>query len=204
MTGFVANRVSGRKLAWLSLFGVAICIVFLFLRSFGIIPRTVITRFKDGAWVKMHSESLTCLVEIKTKRGKGSTLILAQDWCDGPMLMIPSTNEDVFYCVYDYDVDFQLLRINLNQPFHALPSNGPMSTVVIRSGCGVNRVLKTDNAAWQYVGGVLEEMPPREYKRAVLEGLDLVVYRLTTDQKFLADSILHKFGGQGQYPGDPY
>ena len=209
MSGSATTRKNRRRFIWVVLFGAAAYSVFLFLQSFAVIPRSVTTKFPGGAWARMHSGSLikdnsTCEIEISTKGAKSSTVVLGQDWFDVPMLIIPSTNESVFYCVYDYDIDFQLLKFDLSQPFHALPSNNPMSAAVISATCGVERVRKVDGEDWRLVGTALQQMPSHEYKRQVLRGLDLIFFRVTTGQKFLSDSILHNFGGQGQYSGEPF
>jgi hypothetical protein len=184
-------------------YGLGILAVALLLLS---IPRTIRVPLKDGGSVSFNQPSLimsifgsTSTVKICPKTGPTNYVDLEQDWFDGPCMVLPSTNTNVFFCIYDHDVDWQLIRIDVSQPFQTIPA-GPVSGHVFHSTCKIERVLKQDTNDWNFVAATLEKMPSKQYKDQSV-GINLLVYRLRTSQSYLAASM-RDFGDQGMYPGD--
>lgn len=169
------------------------------------IHRKINVVFENGGSVKMIAASIlgsrsgsTCRIEIDSKSGKHARLDLFQDWSGGPTMVIPTTNENVFLCIYDYDVDFQLLRIDLSKKYRPLAASVFLKANVLHSDCEVTRVLKTDTNDWSIAVATIQRMPVRQYRRGV-NGLELGIFSLHTTQKTLL-KILRNFGDQGQYP----
>jgi hypothetical protein len=129
------------------------------------------------------------------------SLDMSQDFFDSPIIVIPSPNDDVFLCIYYYDVDTQLFKIDLSKGSKALPNGSILSAIILASNCKVERVLKDDTNDWALAANALEQMSGGQFKRVSIPSLDLVVFHKYYSQKLLAASM-HNFGDQGQYPGD--
>ena len=187
-----------------------IAVVFLLcILAIVTIHRKIDVKFKNGGTAKIRAASILasvfgskCTIEIKSISGKHAEIALLQAWFDGPFMVIATTNENIFLCIYDHDVDFQLLRIDLSQKFQPLKANDFCKGIVIASDCKIARVLKADTDDWAIAVATIQQMPAGQYRRAV-SGLELGFCSLHTTQKTLLDS-LRNFGDQGQYPGDVY
>src|SRR5450756_40449 len=116
----------------------AACLSFVFLAL--VMPLRTDTQLANGDLIQVRSPSAlesfnvaTCSIYIKTKSGTDARIKLSQSWYDLPFMVIPSTNPGVFYCLYDYDTDFQLLKIDTNRKFSQPPKNKVMSANILDS-----------------------------------------------------------------------
>ena len=100
------------------------------------------------------------------------------------------------FCIYDNDIDWQVLRIDSDKPFSKIPRDNPITSVVLRSTCKVERVLRGETNDWTLIASSVERMDPRRFKSQALSFVGLV-----TNQKQIANSM-RNFGDQGQYSGD--
>jgi len=142
----------------------------------------------------------SCEIEIRTSSKGVAKIVLYQDFWDSPIIVIPTTNANVFFCVFDYDVDTQLLRIDLNEPFDAGAKSSFIKGNVLFSTCKIERVSTHDNAAWEAACVTLQGMPDVEYKREAT-GLDLLLFYTQIDRQSLM-AVLKNRGSQGLYGRD--
>ena len=159
-----------KTLKILGLLGIAF---FLFIVLVLTVHRKVDVAFPNGGSVKMRAASILesiggskCEIEIKSRSDKAAQLTLRQDWFDGPLMVIETTNKNVFLCVYDHDVDFQLLRIDLDQKFVVPPPQVVMSSSILTSTCKIERVPKGDVADWAEAAAAIQQMSAGRYRRA--------------------------------------
>ena len=169
--------------------------------------RTVDT---DTARFKVSSASLLasikgskCTIEYSNTNGQSASIDLAQTFLEFPILLLPITNGDFFFCVYYNDIDIQLIRFNPRLPFSALPHDNPIRSDVIASTCDVERVPKGSTNDWAFVASALKAMSHKQFEGQSIPILDLVVYRKFFKQSELVTCISN-YGDQGQYPGDVY
>jgi hypothetical protein len=172
-----------------------------------VIHKTIDIPLIGGGSIRLTQPSVLELVFKSTSTmafnsgpGKEDIVILRRDYFDSPVIVIPSTKSNLFFCVYDNDVDWQLIRVDVSGQFRPLPRTNPLCDVVQFATCKIERVLKTDTNDWNLVAIALEKMSETEYKDQSL-GLNLFGYRVRADRKKLAASM-RNFGDQGQYPGD--
>jgi len=171
------------------------------------ISRTIRVPLADGGYVSFPQCSLigtffssNCIITFSPKQGKIDSVDLVQDYFDGPVMVMPSTNTNVFFCIYDGDVDWLVIKIDVSQEFHQIPRESPIHNLVRGSTCKIQRVRRVDTNDWDFVADALEKMPSKQFKDQSA-GLDLLVYRLRNSQKDLAASLRNGVNG-GQYADD--
>ena len=165
-----------------------------------LLPQHIDTTLKTGGLIAVKAPSFlvsaaggTCVISIKLKSGIMAQVDLVQGLLHTPLIVIPSTDENIFYCIYDHDTDFQLLKFDLNHTFHPLAKDEAMSSSILNSSCEVYRVKKVDTNDWVAAAEVLQEMSPDEYNRQVIGGLRLGLFRIHTDRTVVLNS-LRNFG----------
>jgi hypothetical protein len=171
------------------------------------IPRTIRVPLKDGGSIIFTQHCLipamifgaTSEVRIYPKTGPTNYVDLEEDWFHGPCMVLPSTNTNIFFCIYDHDVDWQLIRIDASQPFQTIPG-GPLTGHVLRSTCKIERVLRQDTNDWNFVSTTLEKMPSKQYEDQSAK-VTLLYYRTRYSQENLV-ADMRDFGSLGMYDGD--
>ena len=172
------------------------------------IPRTIRVPLKDGGQVSFVQPSLigkffcsNCTITFSPREGKTNSVKLAQDYFDGPMMVLASTNTNVFFCIYDYDVDLLIIRIDLSQEFVPLRPKSPLQYVLLGSTCKIERVRSYESNDLYFVADALEKMPSRQFKDQSV-GLNLLVYRLRNSKGSLAKEICAEFSNNSRYEDD--
>jgi hypothetical protein len=141
-----------------------------------------------------------CTIIINSGSAGSGRVDLLQSFSESPVIVIPSTVSNVFFCVYDNDVDWQLLKIDLGQPFTTLPPENPMRSKVLYSTCRIERVRKAETNDWNAVAAALDKMPAEQFRNQSVS-FNFVVYRAHYSQKQIVASMRNS-GDQGQYEGD--
>jgi hypothetical protein len=184
--------------------GLGMLVVVVLLAS---IPRTIRVPLKDGGEVSFPQPSLigkffssSSTITFRPKQGKINSMDLEEDVFEGPAMVLSSTNTNVFFCIYDHDTDWLMIKIDLSQEFQPLSPQNPMHSHVLRSTCKIERVRRVDTNDWYFAAAALEKMPSKQFKDQSA-GLDLLVYRLRNNQKDLAASMRNNCDS-GQYEDD--
>jgi hypothetical protein len=190
-----------KRIAFIAI-GLLLCVI-----AIASVHRTVKVVFKGGGAAELKPASLLasifgakCVIAIESISGKKATIDLLQDRFNGPLTVVATTNENIFLCIYNYDVDIQILRIDLTQKFHTLQTGDFLLGTVLESTCKVDRVKRGDSNDWNTAVAGLKQMTSKEYKQEAT-GLDLGLFRIQTNQGRLLAS-LRNFGDQGIYPDD--
>jgi hypothetical protein len=193
---------------WQKYVAAAVCgLVILVALTVVFFPRSITMPMKGGYVVRIvpapyyrivtHIVTSTkCVIYFDSSSSPSNTVELAEAYFNSPILVVQSTNVNTFWCIYDNDVDWQLLRINPTHPFRPIPKHNPIQSLVLRSTCEVERVVKADTNDWEFVAATLESMSSSQYVAASIH-LPFIV----TSQKDLVTSLRH-FGDQGQYDGE--
>jgi hypothetical protein len=172
--------------------------------------RSVLIPLKGGGSVTMTQPSVfeglfdsKTTIKFDPNTGEPGNVELLHSFFCSPVIVIPSTNANVFLCVYDDDVDWQLIRIDLSQKFQGVPRESPLHSIVLHSTCKIERVMKSDSDTndWNMAAATLAKMPANQFRNQSMN-LNFGVYRLPYDQKQLVAS-LRTFRDHGLYPGDP-
>lgn len=173
-----------------------------------VMPLRIDRLLSSGDLIEVTSPSVlesfsvtTCSIQIKSKSGTGAKLELLQSWYDLPFMVIPSTNKNLFYCVYDHDTDFQLLKIDVSSNFSRPPRNAVMSANIVNSTCEVYRVKPSETGEWTNAARIIQAMSPYQFRHQAIGGLRLGFCRIPTSQKYIVDCMFN-CGNQGAGYGD--
>jgi hypothetical protein len=157
-------------------------------------------------WGVIHSTSSSllryiprdkCILKFVSNEGVINQVTFHQDFFRSPILIIPSTRTNTFFCVYDNDVNWQLIRIDLGQQFRPLPQESPLRNRVLQSTCAIDRVSKQDFGTWTFVAETLENSNASNYG----EWITCPGFPLRGNRKKLVASI-RNCGDAGIYPGE--
>src|SRR5690349_11664193 len=95
---------------------------------------------KDGGRVRIVPASFLgtfresrCLVTYTPKGGRGGTIALLETRIEWPVMVIPSTETNVLLCLYNFDMDLRLLRIDTEKKFTPFLPDSPLRFVVRES-----------------------------------------------------------------------
>ena len=137
-----------------------------------------------------------CEIHIETTSGKKANLTLYEGILDLPVIVLPLSSNGCIG-VYDYDVDFQLLKIDVSQPFQPMMSKLFVKSIVRNSSCKFDRVENGDTATWEAARIALQQLPAKDYKKQAA-GFNLLFCTARTGQQTLVEE-LKKYSYQG-YP----
>jgi hypothetical protein len=187
---------------------VAACALLCCILFVGTHDRDINIKLHSGCSIRIRRACLfgsirnkKCTLTLKSGTGLVGNVELLQPFCKAPIIVFPSTNDETFLCVYDNDVDIQLLRINLKKGFRPFSAINILRPLVPFSTCQVDRVMKTDTSDWAFAAATLERMSTEEFRCQSVPSLDLVLFRKYVDQKELA-AAMHNCGNQGIYDGE--
>lgn len=173
--------------------------------------RRIDMTFKSGMHVRITTASFAgetcgdsrCSLTFDSKKGKVGHVDLLQTFWECPIIVVPSTNENIFYLLYDNDVDTQLLMVDTSKPFQPPPHRSLLSRIVVDSPWYVARVPwgmgKWDDSDWGFVSSALVHMPVKQFRRQSVPNLDFIFFCVYSDQQGLAASM---HNDQPMYPGD--
>lgn len=177
------------------------CVLFM-LYGF-VMPLRVKTQVASGDLIEIKSpsalqsfNSAKCSIEIKSKSGASARIELLQSWYDLPFLVVALTNHGIFYCIYDHDTDWQLLKIDVNRAFDRPAMNQVMSANILASTCKIERLRPSEKRDWTNVAAMVQMLPSKQYRHQVIGGLRIGCFRIPTPQMNVVGSML-KYGEQG-------
>ena len=89
-------------------------------------------------------------------------LIIWQGPFAGPVLLIPAHRTNVFLCLYDYDVDYRLLRIDTSRPFRALLEGVTLRKILFASTWDIQ---EGDSADWEDLVAYLQQLSTHSFEQ---------------------------------------
>jgi hypothetical protein len=151
------------KKVLLGTLGIAALAVGLFLI---LPPPTVSSNLPDGISVRVEPRSLVrsiaggqCRITLQTAGGKAQEFALWQDLFHRPVLIAPIEATNIVLCLYEFDTDLRLLRVNVSRafmPVHNINTN-IVSTIVCSSSCDIQNATIRD---WQRINDYLSNSAP--------------------------------------------
>ncbi len=119
----------------------SLAILFVVFVFYLLVPHNKTIPLANGAKARVEAASYirswrpegSCKIWYTPKSGQTGLIELWQSAFDGPILLISSTNADVLLCLYDYDVDMRLLRIDTSKGFSPLPLSSSINYILFTS-----------------------------------------------------------------------
>jgi hypothetical protein len=154
-------------------------------------------RIRQPSFVKTIFGS-TCRMTFTSKNGATNTVDFNQDYFNCPVFVLPSAESNALFCVYDYDVDWQLIKFTFNEPFTSIAADSPLWGMVTHCDCKVERITRGEVSNWNWVADAVGKMSSHEFRN---QSLSLGFFGFHPNRQELV-MALRDFGKQGQYPGD--
>lgn len=151
----------------------------------GMVHRSIQVSFVNGSSVSITPASLwsscgagsSCKILYKASGKEAGTVALHQDFFDEPVIVMPVSNGEKLLCLYEFDVDLRLFRIDPAKPFKPIPATswGCLDRVLISSPWEVE---EADIADWQAALEYLKNLPSDTFMREAVPTHDLGIMRL--------------------------
>ena len=170
--------------------------------------RTVQVCLENGDLLRFEPPSLlasvrgaSCKIICQPKSGETSTIELWQDLYHGVITVVPTPDRNVILCLYEFDTDLRLLRIDRAQKLMPFPTTGSscLSAVVCASPWDIQEARLSD---WQETLSYLKKASPRSLNQQTLNTwrlgrgrrLDAIQRRMAIQIKLMVDN------GAAQWP----
>lgn len=156
-----------RRFKWIVLVLCAF-IVFVFI---GLVPPSKRVSFADGTkadirsaaiWRRMFPEA-NAKISYAPNIGQPGAVVLWQDLFDGPAVMFQGKQQGIVFCLYDFDVYYQLLRIDTSKPFGGVDTNSPLSRILFTSSW---QIQEADFDDWQEALAYLRTAPKAQFNQS--------------------------------------
>lgn len=130
-----------------------------------------------------------CSMTYRSMGKDSGVVLLLETRVDWPILVIPSRNSSVILCLYDYDGDLRLLKIDRSKTFKNLADDTPLSFIVLSSPWQID---DGNNDDWQRALRYLEEVDPDSYKNHTIPSFDVRFMRSYVDRKQLLQRVVQR------------
>ena len=118
------------------------------------------------------------------KPAKSGAIILWQDVFDGPVMLISSTNSNVLLCLYDFDVDVRLFRIDTLKQFTPLPPSSDINRILFSCTWDIRYGTGDD---WQEVSNYLRAASVADFRKHLIGGS--LRFKIGASQNNVIDSL---------------
>jgi hypothetical protein len=161
--------IGGRCLRWLVL-----CIVVSFsIVYYGCLRKATSITLADGSCARAERAGFlralfpeaNTIITYKPRQGQVGAVVVWQDAFDGLVTVISGREEGVLLCLYDYDVDFRLLRIDTKKRTMSLPPGTELRSYLFNSSWEIT-VGRPDD--WAEIVNYLKSVNPKHFKRQSL------------------------------------
>jgi len=125
---------------------------------------------KPHWWRDIFPEANTKM-RVEMKSGRKGNVSLWQDVFDGPIYVLPGTNTNAFFCLYDFDTCYCLFRIDSGLPFQPVPTNSRLYRILFTSDCYIREATYFE---WHEVMDELQKTSSSDFSRQRMR-LDLRV-----------------------------
>ncbi len=174
----------------------------------GAMPRVLHIPVLGGGQLRISTPRIWgCLLDVPCKitytAGRSSvTVLLSQGYVDWCMTALPSTNANVFYCLYNYDGPLVLLRVDTDKKWSIPKSTQSVcSCLVETSPCQIQEASVAD---WQEALDYLEKLPASAFRDQVVPEIDWGFFWRWGDQRALCSTIAQQIDTlSGHWPPGP-
>lgn len=170
------------------------------------LPHTTKTTLPYGRSIEIHSpsflaslsDSAASRVEVETISGRKFYV----DLLNSPLIVIPSTNHNVFFCICMQDPYYVVVRMNIGQPFQKIPQQSPIEAEVVASNCRIDRVLERQSEDWAFITSQVEKMSARQYRRQCAAAISLFGLPLLHQPRKWLTASMRNHGDVGSFDDD--
>lgn len=154
----------------------------------GLIHRDVDVSLSNGGFIRITPTSLWgscgsgagCRIFYRSSGGESGAVVLWQDFADKPIIVVPATDGKTLLCLYNFDVDLRLLKIDPTQNPKPFPPKSRLDTIVCSSPWHVESGTTND---WQEMSDYLKSLPSDAFKRRAVPAFGLGVMRFGLGQE---------------------
>ena len=125
-------------------------------------------------------------ISYQEKNGGAGKIVLWADAFDGPIMVISSHDTNVLLCLYDFDINLLLFRIDTSRKFKLLSPNGSLNRILFFSTWEIGHGTSAD---WQEVLNYLHHVSPSGFARQSV--------RVGPFPRHTPESILARVGALG-------
>jgi hypothetical protein len=183
----MSSEEKERKRPWATVWTLGLLLV-VAIASMGLVRRSIDLSFGNGSFVRVTPASLwsSCGSGSSSKifyhpNGvKSGTVALWQDFADRPIIVMLATNGEALLCLYNFDVDLRLLKIDPTQNPKPFQPNSRLDAIVCSSPWHVESGTTND---WQEMSDYLRGLSSDAFKRQTVPAYDLGVMRFGLGQE---------------------
>jgi hypothetical protein len=140
---------------------------------------------KPASLIRSMRQEAFCTILCQPKGASPGKIVLWQDFCDGPVMLLPSTNANILLCFYDFDVDMRLFRVDTSQPFTALPTASSINRILFFSDWRIQYGTASD---WQELQEYLSTASKRDVSRQLVHSGRFLI----NSQNSMLESLKYK------------
>src|SRR6267142_4457420 len=130
----------GEKMGKRSLIILVVSVVIGFLMVSAMVPSSTSVDLgargsafiKPATFLRSLRQEAYCTIRYEPKSGQPGTIVLWQDVFDGPTTLLPAKNTNILLCLYDFDVDYRLLRIDTSKSFRPLLTSNDLNRILFK------------------------------------------------------------------------
>jgi hypothetical protein len=117
----------------------------------------------------------TCRIEYRTPAAGKGDIVLWRDFVNIPILIMADVTNGAFFCLYHFDTDLRLLRIDPSHKFTRFPSENwsCLKNVVCSSTAGIKEANLSE---WQRAFEILDRMSSGQFKQQRIPIYDLHLF----------------------------
>lgn len=119
---------------------------------------------KPATFLRSVFNEASTKIRIISNSGQAGEVVLWQDPFDGPSMVIPAVETNVFFCLYDFDTQYLLVRIDLARPFEAIDAQDILNRVLFSATC---RVSNASSGDWNQAVAYLKAVTARDFRQQI-------------------------------------
>jgi hypothetical protein len=119
-------------------------------------------------------------VAFRPKDREFQTINLWQDFADRPVILKFSTNGKALICLYNFDIDFRLIKIVYGDSSQSFQPKSDLEKLVVSSSCRIETAGLDD---WIEMSNYLKAMSPADFKRQSIPICDLGIIKINESLK---------------------
>jgi hypothetical protein len=187
-----ASKQTSRRNPWIRRAGIvvilALCGVFL------LTPRTIERTISDQRTLSFKAPFFVftigdsrCVMSCNDQHGQRGEVRLLYTFLESPVIFLSSpTNENIIFCLYDFDIHDVLIRIDTTKPYSSPGPMGNMGFIVLKSPWEVQEGSLDD---WRQTLELIKEMPLAKFNQQSLPARDFGVFKQHFDKESTLEQI---------------
>jgi hypothetical protein len=116
-------------------------------------------------------------------------IVVLQDSYDRPITVIAGPNSSVILCLYEFDVDLRLFKIDPSRKFKPFPSDSALNAIVRKSPWEVEPATIDD---WHYAHTFLAGLPSKTFRRQSVPVFNYGLFRLHLEPQLINERMANQ------------